>query len=305
MRLSILEKIKNPFKENYKSILSWLVVPIILALIFTTFFTHIFSKFIPYFDNTPPNIMNIRPSVNSVVYSLDNISVDLRDNGMGIDWKKSKINVSGRNEGSINGTTENVKNTLYFIPSKIFKPDIYAVSIFPIDKAGNSLETPFSSVFYLSQEPDLNFWIKLSEHEYFPGDKVGGLNWTKDNKYYLFLLENKGFQSFQNFHADLNFPYPIVGFRTDNLNNAQSCKLKFPEGREVIAGGEPVRFPSCDLILECVNLPKEGAYAGQIFVNVNYKGYSWMCNNRTDYSGTYFWDEFGYTKKENINGLLE
>lgn len=301
MKLPSSKKIRNFLKKS----ISWIFFSIILALIFSTFFTNMFSHFIPWFDNSPPNIIEINPSGNSVIYSLDNISVKLVDSGMGIDWNKTQIKIGGRNEGLINGNKKNIKNILYFIPNKKMKPDIYTMSISPVDKAGNFIETPFSSVFYLSQKPDFNFWINLSEHEYFPGDKVGELNWTKDNKYYLFLLENKGFQSFQNCHIDLNFPYPVVGFRTANLNNAQSCKLKYPEGREVISeGGQPVRIPSCDLILECVNLPKGGAYTGQIFVNVNYEGYSWMCNNRTDYSGTYFWNEFGYTKKENINGFL-
>jgi len=292
-------------KKNMKSSLKWILGPIILGLLFTTLFTTVFSNFIPWFDNLPPNIIEVNPSGKSTVYSLDNISVKFTDNGMGVDWEKTKIEIEGRNEGLINGEVNNSENTLYFIPNETMKPDIYTITISPADKAGNYIETPFSSVFYLSQKPNFNFWVKLYEHEYFPGDKVGELNWTKDNKYYLFQLENKGFQSLQNFHVYLNFPYPVVGFRTDNLNNAQSCKLKFPEGREVISGGTPLRLPSCDLVLECINIPEDGAYAGQIFVDVNYKGPSWMCNNRTDYSGTYYWDEFGYTKKEDINGSLK
>lgn len=300
-----LPDLKKWIREHYKLVVNWILVSIILAMLLSTFFSHIFSKFIPYFDNTPPNIINIDPSINSVVYHLENISINLTDKGMGVDWKKTKITILGRNEGYINGTTKNTKNTLYFIPKSKLKPDIYSISISPVDEAGNFLETPFSSVFYLSQEPAFNFWIRLSEHEYFPEDHVGELTWTTDNKYYLFLIENNGFQSLQNFHISLNFPYPVVGFRTSNLQDAQSCKLKFPEGREVISEGDPIRFPSCDLILECVNLPKGGAYSGQIFVNVNYEGYSWMCNNRTDYSGSYFWEEFGYAKKEKISGTLE
>lgn len=299
---------KFPSSKNIKHFLKksivWIFFSIILAVILSTYFTNIFSQFIPWFDNSSPDIMKVTPSGNSVIYSLNNISVKLADKGMGIDWKETQIRINGRNEGLINGTKNNTKNILYFIPYEKMKPDIYTISIFPVDKAGNFIDTPFSSVFYVSQKPDFNFEIKLSEHEFFPGDKVGELNWTEDNKYYLFLLKNKGFQSFQNYHVDLNFPYPVVGFRTANLNNAQSCKLKYPDGREVISGGEPFRLPSCDLILECTNLPEGGTYAGEIFVNVNYEGYSWMCNNRTDYSGTYLWSEFGNMKKESINGSL-
>lgn len=297
---------KYATKETGKKVVRWLFSAILFALILNAFFSSVLSNYIPFFDRTPPSIIEVHPSANQVVYNLTNISLLIEDQGMGVDFLGTTILIEGHNEGKINGNFTYESSRIYFLPKEKMKPDIYTLTINPKDKAGNSLQSPFSSVFYLSKEPELNFWVKLSEHTYFPGDPIGDLTWKDSYRYYLFILENKesSYQSLDEFSVKLDFPYPVIGFRSSNLQNTQTCKIKFPEGRYIIVDNKEIRIPSCDLQIECSKLVPGGAFSGQIFVDTNYTDSVWMCNNLSQYSGSYFWDEFGYVKNEKIEGII-
>lgn len=297
---------KYATKETGKKVVGWMFFAILFALILNAFFSSVLSNYIPFFDKAPPSIIEIYPSANQVVYNLTNISLLIEDKGMGVDFLGTTILIEGHNEGKINGTFTYENSRIYFIPKEKMKPDIYTLTINPKDKAGNNLHSPFSSVFYLSKEPELNFWVRLSEHTFFPGDPIGELTWRDSYRYYLFILENKGssYQSLDEFSTKLDFPYPVIGFRSSNLQYAQACEIKFPEGRYIIVDNKEIRIPSCDLQIECSKLVPGGAFSGQIFVDTNYTDYVWMCNNLSEYSGSYFWDEFGYVKNEKIEGII-
>lgn len=293
-------------KKNTKRLFVDFILTIFIALLLTTCFSSVLSNYISFFDNTPPSIIEVYPSTNQVIYNLTNISLLIEDQGRGVDFLSSTILLEGHNEGKIKGNSTYESSRIYFLPEEKLKPDIYTLTISPKDKAGNSLQSPYSTVFFLSKEPELDFWVKLSGHTCFLGDPVGELTWKESYRYYLFMLNNKesSIQSLDEFSVKLDLPYPIIGFRSSNLQNAQTCKIKFPEGRRIIADHKEIRIPSCDLQIECSKLPPGGAYSGQIFVDTNYTDYVWMCNNLSQYSGSYFWDEFGYVKEEKIEGEI-
>lgn len=297
---------KFDVKKIVQQIIKWLFVTIVFALIINAFFSSVLSNYIPFFDQIPPSIIQVYPSANQVVYNLTNISIQIEDKGVGVDFLSTTVHVEGHNEGKIKGNISYENGRIIFSPEKKLNPDIYTIIVNPEDKSGNSLQSPYSTVFYLSKEPEIDFWVILSEHTFFPGDPVGELTWRENYRYYEFVLSNKesSFQSLDEFSVKLDFPYPVIGFRSSNLQNAQSCTIKFPEGREIIANNKNIRIPSNDIQIECSKLVPGGAYVGQIFVDTNYSGYSWMPNNLSQYSGSYYWDEFGYVKKEKIEGKI-
>lgn len=306
--------VKNPAKGRLGNALVWFLLSLVLALIINAFFSDVLSSHIPFFDKIPPVIVDVHPLPNQVIYNLTNVSVSIKDQGMGVDFSGSTILLEGHKEGNVSGKLSNDGNKLYFVPEKL-KPDIYTLIINPKDKAGNNLQSPYSTVFYFSKEPEIDFWIRLSDMQYFPGDPVGGLVWNKSYRFYLFLLNNNAssIQSIDEFSVHVNLPYPVLSIGTPiNLQAAQTCKIKYPEGREIILSNKKVIAPSCDLILECSKLPSGGTFSGQIIVDTAYAGSPvWSvwglgaeCANVSTYTGSYFWDEFGYTKKTELSGEI-
>lgn len=278
----------------------------IVGIFASPLFSDFLAAHIPYYDKIPPTIERIIPSSNEVIYNQENISIKIVDKGIGTDFESSRVIILGKINGEINGSVTNNGTYLIFAPSNQLKPDIYTIEIFPKDKAGNTISTPYSSIFYLSKKPNLDFWVKKSEFNYNPGDQVGNLIWKNNYNLYLLLLNNKydSVQSLNDLNINLNFPYPVIGWVFSNLQNSNSCVIKYPEGRELIVDGKQVTVPSCDLILECNNLPPSGTFGGEIFVDSNYTGPKFMCNNLSDYMGSYFWNEFGSLRKEGISSKI-